>query len=37
MKGDDEATAGEDNPGILVLHFTYRSIRYVRSDGKEEE
>jgi len=37
MKGDDEATAGEDDPGILVLHFTYRSIRHVRCDGKGEE
>jgi hypothetical protein len=41
MQGDwipaDEATAGEDDPGLPVLHFTHRPVGFVRYDGKEYE
>jgi len=41
MRGDwiaaVDATTGEGDPRFLVLHFTQRSIRYVRSNGKEKE
>lgn len=39
MKGDwipaGEATAGEDDPGLPVLHFTHRPVGFVRYAGEE--
>lgn len=39
MQGDwipaDEATAGEDDPGLPVLHFTHRPVGFVRYEGEE--
>lgn len=39
MQGDwipaDEATAGEDDPGLPVLHFTHRPVGFVRYAGEE--
>jgi hypothetical protein len=33
----DEATAGADDPGLPVLHFTHRPVGFVRYDGEEYE
>jgi len=33
----DEATAGEDDPGLPVLHFTHRPVGFVRYEGEEYE
>lgn len=39
MQGDwipaDEATAGEDDPGLPVLHFTHRPVGFVRYQGQQ--
>jgi hypothetical protein len=39
MQGDwipaDEATAGEDDPGLPVLHFTHKPVGFVVYDGQE--
>ena len=41
MQGDwipaDEATAGEDDPGLPVLHFTHRPVGFVRYEGEQYE
>jgi hypothetical protein len=41
MQGDwipaNEATAGEDDPGLPVLHFTHRPVGFVRYEGREYE
>ncbi len=41
MQGDwipaDQATAGDDDPGLPVLHFTHRPIGFVRYEGEEYE
>jgi hypothetical protein len=33
----DEAPAGEDDPGLPVLHFTHRPVGFVRYEGEEYE
>jgi hypothetical protein len=39
MQGDwipaNEATAGQDDPGLPVLHFTHKPVGFVRYEGKE--
>jgi hypothetical protein len=39
MKGDwipaDQATAGEDDPNLPILHFTHRPVGFVRYEGTE--
>jgi hypothetical protein len=41
MQGDwipaDEATPGEDDPGLPVLHFTHRPVGFVRYEGQQYE
>jgi len=39
MQGDwiaaDEATPGDDDPGLPVLHFTHRPVGFVLYEGKQ--